>query len=200
MAREGQGKLVIVSGPSGAGKTTLMREVLRRCPLPLRPSVSATTRPPRPGERDGVDYHFLSPDEFETRRQRGEFLECFQVHQQGHWYGTPAWEVQAGLAEGKWVVLEIDVQGAMAVLEKFPDAVSIFIRPGSDAYLEELERRLRGRGEPEPSIAERLQTARRELALAGRYQYQVVNDRIPRAVEEICDILTRHWETDCDDR
>ncbi len=200
MARAGQGRLVIVSGPSGAGKTTLMREVLRCSAVPLWPSVSATTRPPRPGEKDGVDYYFLSPEEFEARRRRGEFLECFQVHQQGHWYGTPAREVLAGLAQGKWVVLEIDVQGAMAVREQFPEAISIFIRPGSDEYLEELQRRLRGRGEPEASIAERLQTARRELALADRYQYQVVNDRIPRAVEEICDILTRHWETDRNDR
>jgi len=191
---------VIVSGPSGAGKTTLMREVLRQCPVPLRPSVSATTRSPRPGEVDGRDYHFLNPDEFEARRRRGEFLECFQVHAQGSWYGTPAREVQAGLSDGKWVVLEIDVQGAMAVLERYPDAVSIFVRPGSDDYLEELRRRLRGRGESEASIFERLQTARRELALADRYQYQVVNDRIPRAVKEICDILTRHWESDRDDR
>lgn len=202
MARAAKGRLVIVSGPSGAGKTTLMREVLRRSTVPLWPSVSATTRPPRPGEKDGVDYYFLSPEEFEARRQRGEFLECFQVHQQGHWYGTPAREVLASLGQGKWVVLQIDVQGAMAVMEQFPGAVSIFIRPATDEqrYLEELRRRLRGRGEPESSIADRLQTARRELALADRYQHQVVNDRIPRAVEEICEILQRHWETDRNDR
>jgi len=200
MAEPGKGRVVIVSGPSGAGKTTLMREVFRRCPVPLRPSVSATTRPPRPGEKDGVDYHFLTPEQFEARRQRGEFLECFQVHQQGHWYGTLAREVEAGLAEGKWVILEIDVQGAMAVLEKYPDAISIFIRPGSADYLEELRRRLRGRGESEESIEQRLQTARRELALADRYRYQVVNDRIDRAVAEICHILKSHWENDRHDR
>jgi len=197
MAKPGKGKLVIVSGPSGAGKTTLMREVFRRCPVPLQKSVSATTRPPRPGEQDGEDYHFLSPDQFESLRQKGEFLESFQVHQQGHWYGTLAREVQAGLAQGKWVVLEIDVQGAMAVRRQFPDAITIFIRPGSDDYLDELRRRLRGRGESEESIARRMQTARRELELADQYRYQVVNDQIPRAVEEICGILRRHWESDC---
>ena len=105
-------------------------------------SVSATTRPPRPGESDGVDYHFLTPDEFERRRRAGEFIECFQVFDSGYWYGTLRSEAMAGLRAGKWVVLNIDVQGGMAVMEQFPDAVTIFVRPGS---MEELERRLRGR-------------------------------------------------------
>ena len=106
-------------------------------------SVSATTRPPRNGEIDGVDYHFVSDDEFQRRRKRGDFLECFQVFGHGYWYGTLWSEVTTGLAAGKWVVLEIDVQGAQAVMERFPEAMTIFLRPRSR---EELEHRLRGRG------------------------------------------------------
>lgn len=193
MSRQRNGRIVIVSGPSGAGKTTVLSRVFERSELPLVASVSATTRPPRPGERDGVDYHFLSPEEFDDRRQRGEFLECFEVHQKGTWYGTLEREVLTGLSEGKWVVLEIDVQGALAVMAKYPDAVSIFIRPAGGG-LDELRRRLEGRGEPAQSIARRLETARRELDAARHYRYQVVNDRIDRAVGEICEILSREWE------
>ena len=105
------GKLVILSGPSGAGKSTVVRELLATCPLPLELSVSATTRLPRAGERDGVDYHFLSREEFALRRERGEFLECKEVFGRGDWYGTLAAPVTAGLRAGKWVLLEIDVEG-----------------------------------------------------------------------------------------
>lgn len=186
------GKLVVVSGPSGAGKTSVMQRVHQTCRVPLVASVSATTRPPRNGEADGVDYYFLSDDDFKARRQRGEFLECFEVFASGHWYGTLRSEVATGLAAGKWVVLEIDVQGAMAVVEQFPDAITIFIRPGTR---EELERRLRGRGtETEDAIQRRLAKADQELALADRYRYTVINDDMDRAVREICDILTSQWE------
>ena len=136
-------RLVIVSGPSGVGKTTVMQEVFRRAPVPLAASVSATTRPPRSGEVDGKDYHFLTNDEFQLRRKRGDFLECCQVFGKDHWYGTLSSEVAAGFKAGKWVVLEIDVQGALTVIDRFADVISIFIQPGSP---EELERRLRGRG------------------------------------------------------
>jgi guanylate kinase len=150
-------------------------------------SVSATTRHPRPGEVDGRDYHFLSEERFAALRQRGEFLECFQVYKGGHWYGTLASEVAPSLAAGKWVVLSIDVQGTLAVLDRYPDAITIFLRPNS---FEELQRRLRGRGtESEQSVQQRLDRARHELALADRYRYQVVNDDLDRAVAEICDIL-----------
>ena len=185
-------RIVIVSGPSGAGKTTVMQEVLRRAPSPLIDSVSATTRPPRPGEVDGKDYHFLTNDDFQLRRQRGEFLECYQVFGKGHWYGTLLSEVTAGFLAGKWVVLNIDVQGALTVINRFADAISIFIRPGS---LAELERRLRGRGtETEEAIQRRLARAKEELAFASRYRYNVVNDDFDQAVEEICNILTKEWE------
>jgi guanylate kinase len=182
----------VVSGPSGAGKTSVMQRVYQTCRVPLVRSVSATTRPPRAGETDGVDYHFLSDEEFGSHRQRGEFLECFEVFNHGHWYGTLWSEVTTGLTAGKWVVLEIDVQGALAVCERFPDAVTIFLRPSSR---EELERRLRGRGtETEEAIQRRLARADRELALAGRYRHQVINDDMDQAVQDICGILTNEWE------
>ena len=129
MSTSHPGRLIVVSGPSGAGKTTVLKEVFARSKRPLVLSVSATTRPPRAGERNGVDYHFLSADEFQTRRANGEFLECFEVFGRGHWYGTLHDEVTPRLAEGKWVVLEIDVQGADAVVAQFPDAVTFFVRP-----------------------------------------------------------------------
>src|SRR5438270_2528551 len=112
------GRLIVISGPSGAGKTTIVRELFERCPR-LVASVSATTRPPRPQERDGVDYHFLSAEEFERRRRAGEFIECAEVFGRGYWYGTLRSEVAPRLAAEKWVVLEIDVQGTLAVLEQY---------------------------------------------------------------------------------
>ena len=191
------GRLVVVSGPSGAGKTSVMKRVFRGCPVPLVRSVSATTRPSRPSEIDGKDYHFLSAEAFVSRRQGGEFLECFEVFTQGHWYGTLRNTVTTGLNAGKWVVLEIDVQGAAAVMREYADAVTIFLQPSS---LEELECRLRGRGtETEEAIQRRLATAQRELAVAKRYRYHVINDDMDRAVQEISDILTREWEKRRDD-
>jgi guanylate kinase len=186
-----QGRLVVVSGPSGAGKTSVMRRVYRTCRVPLVQSVSATTRPPRSGEINDVDYHFLSDGEFQLRRKRGEFLECVPVFGQGYWYGTLNTEVTTGLAAGKWVVLEIDVQGAQEVMSRFPDALTIFLRPSTR---EELDRRLRGRGtESEEAIRRRLAQADRELALANRYQYQVINDDMDQAVQKICAILTSQY-------
>jgi len=183
----GTGRLVIISGPSGAGKSTVVRELLRIGRLPLKLSVSATTRPPRQGEQDGRDYYFMSHEEFQRRRENGEFLECKEVFGRGHWYGTLRDEVAAGYAEGKWVLLEIDVAGALTVLEQHPDAVTIFIHPGS---MDELERRLRQRGsETQESINRRLEVAAREMSLRHQYQHEVVNDRVSRAAAEICEIL-----------
>jgi guanylate kinase len=185
------GKLIIISGPSGVGKTTVLKKLFERCPR-LVASVSATTRPARPGEQNGVDYWFLQPEEFQACREHGEFLECFEVFGHGYWYGTPQSQVTPSLEAGKWVVLEIDVQGAMAVLERYPDAITIFVRPGST---EELERRLRlRRTETEAAVQRRLDVARRELAFADHYRYQVLNDDVDRAVQEICDILKPHGE------
>jgi guanylate kinase len=180
-------KLIVLAGPSGVGKSTVLRRLVERFPGRLRLSVSATTRPPRPGEVDGVDYYFLSPVEFQRRRREGDFLECFEVFDRGHWYGTLLDEVRPSRGEEKWVILDIDVDGAAEVRGLFPDAPSIFLRPSSE---QELERRLRARGtEPEEAIARRLEVARRELARADEFKYQVVNDTIDDAVNEISDIL-----------
>ena len=180
---------MILSGPSGVGKTTVLKRLLKQCRLPLVTSVSATTRPPRHGEVDGVDYYFLDEAEFQRHRECGEFLECYEVYGSGWWYGTLVSEVAAGLEAGKWVVLGIDVHGAFSVVNQYADTITIFLRPCS---LDELERRLRGRRtEDEATVQRRLQQARNELALAGWYRHQVVNDDLDRAVQEICDILVR---------
>jgi guanylate kinase len=184
------GKLVVISGPSGVGKSTVVRQVLDRLGPAIRLSVSATTRPPRPGEQDGVDYYFLTDAEFQRRRQAGEFLECIEVFGRGHWYGTLWSEVRSSLSQGKWVILEIDVDGAGEALRQFPEAVTVFIRPDS---VEELERRLRSRGtESEEAVQRRLAVARHELLQSDRYEHQVVNVTVEQAVEQICDILHDH--------
>lgn len=186
------GRLIILSGPSGAGKSTVVQQLLSDCPVPLKMSVSATTRARRPGEVDGVHYHFLTPEQFERRREDGEFLECKEVFQRGDWYGTLRSEVAAGRAEGKWVLLEIDVAGALSVLEQVPDAVTIFLHPGS---MEELQQRLAARGtESQESLARRIEVARQEMKFISRYQHEVINDSVPRAVAEICEILKRSGE------
>ena len=123
------GKLVVISGPAGVGKSTVLKRLFRCAPVPLAASVSATTRRRRPGEVDGVDYHFLSQEEFEEIRQQGGFLEAFEVFGLGHWYGTLLREVTPGLQEGKWVLLEIDVHGALAVIERYAEAITIFLLP-----------------------------------------------------------------------
>jgi guanylate kinase len=187
-----KGRLVIVSGPSGAGKTSVMRRVFQASPVPLVRSVSATTRPPRPDEVDGVDYHFLHNGDFAERRKRGDFIECFEVFGQTYWYGTLWSEVTSGLDAGKWVVLEIDVQGAMVVVERFPEAITIFLCPSSR---EELERRLRDRGtETKEALLQRLAAADYELLQARRYKHRVINDNKDQAVQDICNILSHEWE------
>lgn len=180
-------RVVVLSGPSGSGKTTIVSRVLQEAPVKLVKSVSATTRPARPNERHGEDYYFLSREEFEQRRARGEFLECAEVHKSGHWYGTLVSEVERARQEGGWAFLEIDVEGALNVMQRYPQAVTIFLLTPSD---EEFERRLRARGtESEEVIQRRLQTAREELKFANRYKFRVVNDELDKAVREVCDIL-----------
>ena len=187
-------RLVILSGPSGAGKSTVVKRLLGDRTLPIELSVSATTRAPRSGEVDGIDYHFLSREEFHRRRQAGEFLECMEVFGRGDWYGTLRSTVTSGLERGKWILLEIDVQGAMTVLEAYPQAVTIFMHPGSP---EELERRLRHRGsESEESIRRRLEVARAELEFVPRYRHTVVNHQPEQAARDICHLLLSAGEAE----
>jgi len=183
----GGSHLLIVSGPSGVGKGTLLRRVLAESGLPLVMSVSATTRKPRPGEVDGKEYHFLSPTEFETKRLAGDFLECFEVFGTGTWYGTSRKTVEDELVAGRWVVLEIDVQGAKKIKEQFPNALSFFIEPKN---LDILQERLRGRGtESEEAMQRRLATATDELLHAGEFEHRIVNDDLDTAVREFIAIL-----------
>jgi len=179
------GRLIVISGASGSGKSTLVDRLLARPGLPLQRSISATTRSPRPGETPGVDYLFPTREAFEADRDRDAFLEWAEVH--GHLYGTPAGPVRAAMARGVGIILVIDVQGAMLIREKAPDALLVFVRvPGPDV----LEARLRARGtDDEPTILRRLANARREEALAGRYDHRIVNDDLDRAVDDLAAIL-----------
>lgn len=182
-----QGSLFIISGPSGAGKGTLVDRLVARVPR-LWVSVSATTRPPRPGEVDGVDYVFLTPEEFDRRVKAGEFLEWAEVH--GNRYGTLRSGVEEHLAEGVDVILEIDPQGASQVKKQLPESVLVFITAPS---LSELERRIRHRGaETDEQVRTRLKTAERELRLVGTYDHVVENDDIALATERLAGIVESH--------
>ncbi|PAY16378.1 guanylate kinase [Rhodopirellula sp. SM50] len=193
MAESTSPRLIIISGPSGAGKSTVTRRLLSECDLPLRLSVSATTRGPRPGEQDGREYHFLSQQRFGELRDQDAFLECKEVFGKGHWYGTLRSEVADGLAAGNWIILEIDVQGAIEVMEHLEtDPISLFIHPGG---MDELERRLRDRGtETEAAIQSRLETAAGEMRFVHRYQYEIINGSVDAAVAQVCQILRDHQE------
>jgi guanylate kinase len=174
----------VVSGPSGTGKGTILKEVVRRRPHLVLP-VSATTRPARAGERHSVDYQFVSHDEFLAQRDRGEFLESAEVY--GHLYGTPRKEVERALAAGLDVLLEVDIQGALAVKRALPDAVLVFVEPPS---MDELLARLRGRAtEDVESLRRRIESAYEEIKVKQIYDYIVVNDEIGSAANALVRIL-----------
>jgi guanylate kinase len=184
--------LIIVSGPSGSGKSTVIARVLADGDLPLRLSVSATTRAPRPGEVDGVAYYFWSKERFEEELQKGAFLEWASVH--GSYYGTLLSEVDPYRRLGKLVILDIDVQGAAQVRKRCADVVAVFLKSPSLAVD---ERRLRDRGtEDEASIQRRLAAAQRELASAGEYDYQIVNDDLEQTIKQFRAILKRYLKRD----
>lgn len=180
-----RGLLIILSGPSGVGKGTVRQELFKDDSLNLAYSISMTTRKPRPKEKEGIDYFFVSVDEFEEKIQKGELLEYAQFV--GNYYGTPRFYVEQLLKEGKNVVLEIEVQGALQVMAKCPDALTIFLVPPS---FEELERRIRGRRtEAEEIVKERLDKARKEIATKDEYKYVVENDDVVAAKEKIAAII-----------
>jgi guanylate kinase len=181
----------VITGPSGVGKGTLIRGLMERLPQ-LELSVSATTRLARAGERDGVDYHFLAPSEFERRVQGGDFVE--HADYAGRSYGTLRSELDDRMRAGVPVVLEIEVQGARQVRCTVPDAVQVFIAPPS---LEVLRERLIGRDTDHPEEVERrLQVATQELTAQPEFEHVVVNDRLQEALERLIDIVALHLKSD----
>ena len=179
-----KGMLVVFSGPSGSGKGTVLAEYLKAHQSAAF-SVSATTRKPRPGETDGVDYHFVSRERFLEMLENGELLEHTQYN--GNYYGTPVGPIRRQLESGRDVILEIEVDGAMQVRQKFPEALLIFVLPPS---FSELERRLTGRGtESREEIQGRLAAARREIGEARRYDYLLVNDDIAETAKRLSGLI-----------
>ena len=180
------GRLLVISGPSGSGKSSIARELLDRLDLVF--SVSATTRLPRPGERHGVHYEFVSRRDFDAMIKRGELLEWAEYN--NRLYGTPTFPVDAAMEQGKEVLLEIEIQGARQVREKRPDAEMFFISPPS---LEELQRRLRRRGDTsEADIEDRLRIAEAEMIEAPElFDHIIINEDLQQAIEETLELVTR---------
>jgi guanylate kinase len=179
-----KGKLFVITAPSGAGKTSLIEAVMLEDPS-LKISVSYTTRPPRPGERNGVDYHFIDDATFLAMKNRGEFLESAEVH--GYRYGTSKKVILDAVKRGEDLILEIDWQGARQVRELYPDCVGIFILPPS---IEELERRMRARGQDADAvIRRRVENAREELLHAGEFKYAIINKDFDTARRQLAEII-----------
>jgi len=179
-----RGNLFIVAAPSGAGKTTLVGLLLERDPH-VRLSVSTTTRPPRPGEADGREYHFIDVPTFLDKRERGDFIESAEVH--GNFYGTSRGWIEAQIAAGEDVLLEIDWQGAQQVRKLFPQSTGIFILPPSVA---ELERRLKGRGQDSQDvIALRVAAAMDEMRHVNEFNYVIINNKLQDALEDLLSVV-----------
>lgn len=178
-----KGQLLVVSGPSGAGKGTICKALIDKNPIWI--STSCTTRKPRVGEVDGINYFFIEREEFLKRMDNDEFLEYAEVY--GNFYGTPRSEVLRLLDEGKDVILEIDIQGALKIKSSYPEGVFIFIMPPS---MEELKNRITNRGSETPeSLKTRLEAAYDEISFASKYDYAVVNDEVDKAVKKIESII-----------
>ncbi len=184
-AKENKGRVVIVSGPSGVGKSTICREVVKQLP-DVYLSISVTTRPPGPSETNGHDYRFLSKQQFQERVDKNLLLEHAKVF--GHWYGSPKDKVEESLQAGKTVILEIDVQGAKQAKEVYPDATMIFILPPRAKTLAE---RMDQRGRENPQVAEeRLNGASSEIAAAWQYyNHMVINEDLQQAVKEVVEVI-----------
>ncbi|VEP11317.1 Guanylate kinase [Hyella patelloides LEGE 07179] len=175
-----QGKLIVITGPSGVGKGTIVRSLLQRHPE-LCLSVSTTTRNPRLGEIEGIDYYYTSQDEFKTAIAKTEFLEWAEYA--GNYYGTPKTKVKEVLEQGKSIILEIELLGARAIAQCFPDARRILILPPS---LAELEARIRKRGkDPELAIEKRLARAKEEIAAKDEFEFQIINHDLEQAIKEV---------------
>lgn len=184
LSKKKKGLLIVLSGPSGAGKGTICKALMEK-EKNLKLSISATTRQPRSGEIEGKNYFFKSEEDFEKMIENDSFLEWAKVY--GHYYGTPKDFVLKNLEEGNDVVLEIDIQGALKIKEKFPEGVFIFILPPS---MEELKNRIKKRGtETEEEIIKRFKSAYEELNYVSRYNYVVINDSVEEAVEKIRAII-----------
>jgi guanylate kinase len=184
------GLLIVISGPSGVGKGTVIKEVMKDPELNLSYSVSMTTREKREGEQEGVNYYYVSREQFEKTRDEGGLLEWTEFV--GNYYGTPLKEVERLREEGVNVLLEIEVDGCQQVVKKIPEALTIFIVPPS---MKELENRIRGRkSEPEEIVQQRLAKAQKELELSGQYRYIVCNDDVKLAADIIRVIIRHHME------
>lgn len=184
------GKLIVISAPSGSGKTTIAREVTKRNPT-VRFSVSATTRPKRPREMEGKDYYFLSREEFRRRVDKGEFVEWEEMF--GHCYGTLRSEVSAALRRGQHILFDVDVKGGLSIKRQFSGALMIFIRTPTIEVLR--ERLLQRKTETEAMLASRLERVPMELKLGEQYEHQIVNDDLQRAVKEVQEIVQSYLQS-----
>jgi len=183
-----RGHLFIISAPSGAGKTTLAKAVLGRLPDILY-SVSYTTRQPRAGEIDGVDYHFISKQDFKKGIKENRWAEWAEVY--GNYYGTSGSFINKGLSSARDILLDIDVQGTIQILERYPDSVTIFILPPS---MDILKKRIEMRGTESSSVIKRrLMTAKKEIAQKHLYRHVIVNDTLPEAIEELIAIIKKYY-------
>ena len=185
MNKPDKGFLFIVSGPSGVGKTVLCNEIVKKYSQQVVYSISATSRSPRGGEKNGQEYYFFTNEEFEKAIERNEFAEWAFVH--GNYYGTPRKFLEENLCAGRHVILNIDVQGALKIREYYPDAVMVFISPPT---FDELEARIRKRNmDSEDSLKHRLENARKEMSFKEQYRYSIVNDNLPDAINELQEIF-----------
>lgn len=185
-------KLIVISAPSGTGKTSIIQEILKLNKDKIIFSISATTRKKRLNEIDGVDYYFLSREEFEEKIKKDEFLEWEEIY--GNYYGTPKSEIERAKRENKHIIFELDVNGSLKLKKLYPEATTIFIAPPS---IEEIEKRLRKRNTETPeSFDKRIQRAKMELEKASLFDAQVINDTLQKAIQEVNQIIQKIIE-DC---